>query len=64
VYRFDPPNNASFGQDRHLRDPYEAVTVWVDKSRVHGSGDGLFARRNLRAGVYGGNGFFCNTSDM
>ena len=35
----------------HLRDPYEAQQVEVCMSRVSGSGEGLQAKRRLRAGT-------------
>jgi hypothetical protein len=35
-----------------VRDPYETATVRVAESRVPGSGEGLFATRNIKKGGF------------
>ena len=47
---YSPPNYYSFGLPTNLTDPFEKSTVYVGPSRVEGAGQGLFMRREVRAG--------------
>ena len=47
---YSPPNFYSFGVSPNLTDPFEKSTVYVGPSSVQGAGQGLFMRRQVRAG--------------
>ena len=47
---YSPPNFYSFGLPTNLTDPFEKSTVFVGPSKVEGAGQGLFMRREVRAG--------------
>ena len=50
VLSYNPPNFYSFGLPTNLTDPFEKSTVFVRPSTFEGAGQGLFARRAVRAG--------------
>ena len=47
---YSPPNFYSFGVSPNFTDPFEKSTVFVRPSTFEGAGQGLFARRAVRAG--------------
>jgi hypothetical protein len=47
AFYFDLPTNVSLGTRLLTKDPYEAMTVILDKSSIPNSGHGLFAKRNI-----------------
>ena len=51
TFRFDESTASRIARQPLLRDPYESAAVVVRPSRIPGSGEGLFARRALRAGA-------------
>ena len=52
VMTYSPPSHYSYGVSPLQRDPYESRTVQVRKSTFLHGGDGLFAIRNLRRGLF------------
>uniref|UniRef100_A0A0K2TBP3 Histonelysine Nmethyltransferase SETD7like [Oryzias latipes] n=1 Tax=Lepeophtheirus salmonis TaxID=72036 RepID=A0A0K2TBP3_LEPSM len=55
VYFYDPPSNTTLASPSMLiiEDPYEAETIYLSKSGIPNSGDGLHAKRDLEAGEVG-----------
>lgn len=50
VFYYEPPSNVSFGAGPpNVPDPYEAKMVEVKVSSIHGSGEGVYVRKDVPA---------------
>src|SRR5690349_2779093 len=49
-YYYDPAIEGRLSSDPFLRDPYEEERVYVAPSTLLGAGEGLFAKRKVKAG--------------
>ena len=47
---FSPPTNSSFGAGPQEQDPYQAYSVYLARSQIPDSGDGVFTKRTIKAG--------------
>ena len=50
LHRLDVSTSTRISSDPHLPDPFEERTVYVAQSGIEGAGEGLFLRRDVRAG--------------
>lgn len=50
TFSFDESDRETISSNPMLRDPYESERVFVKTSTIPDAGDGLFAKRKLKAG--------------
>ena len=58
VFHYEEPNNETFGDQPHLKDPLDKKYVFVKDSTIPNAGHGIFAARDIPANInfvlYGG----------